>query len=460
MREYGVSVLVIFSVLLVSLVFLLKFGISFVTYISIVVIIISIFGSLGYTYWKTKTDRTVDKFKNEILNNIKIDFLKYEEDFKRAEEIINMEPIFKDIDYLRNHFIRLNYFDSNFERVPEAIKKYTLTSMEQESRRFYQRIRNLEGMAIASYNAKLDEYFGNYRTMLKGLKEAGFKIDDEVARFESLINSPTNGLRELIDKKNRADDYIIEIVKGSSREMQELSELALKVDPEVNLKTEINDFSKTELEKIIGELINRRIIASSILENSFTEKKKNLTQSLEILRRLLEQSDLNIDLLENVGLLIEKLNGIDDPGRTKDLLAVESEYKTVYLALIKDFSRKIDDLNNKISKYSAKFKLEEEKNIQELIEKIYQVTDQEGFSSSCHHALESILNQYKKGLTVIKVIESYPKVEPIIENILEEKGAVSKDDLDLKHGDLFIQFYHDTHPDMELTDNPVTIRRK
>ncbi|MDP6612641.1 MAG: hypothetical protein QF673_01320, partial [Candidatus Hydrothermarchaeota archaeon] len=198
MNEYVLSAAIIIAFLAIGFFFLIQFGVSVVAYFGIGIILVTIVGSVIYTWWKTQTDKTVERLRNELLLKIKRDISDTHKYVLEAEELVEQESVLMDLEAIQKGLIGQKLFDENLN-ITENVKKFTLTLIEQENRGTEQRLRGLENMVAVNYKPKLDEYIQEFNSKLEALERAGYVIKDKKEVFLALAAQETTSLREMLE---------------------------------------------------------------------------------------------------------------------------------------------------------------------------------------------------------------------------------------------------------------------
>jgi hypothetical protein len=450
MNEYVATFLAILVTLLLGLGILLRFGVSEVAYFGMGVLFLAIFGSIFYTWWKTQTDKTINKLKVEILMKIRDDYWMAREMIEEAQDLVNMNDILQNLDSIKDGLIKKKLYSADMKKIERTVEKMTLTSIEQESRKVEQRLVSLEALAASSYRPKLEEFIDGLHSQLEALKEAGYAISNEMEEFNTKAAKTAKGLRELIEKKKEVSQDYEKIVELCIREATELSEMARKFG-DVGA---IDDMIRFARKGDIKPLIQARAKLKEIVSDVFSRQLNKLIQNLEKITKVMDSEHVSPKDRDEIEDILAYIKAFEDPGLLVELQRYETKFKNMVSAIIQRLDTRLHSLEGDIKANELSSRLwSRDTEIKGLIDKVDVKQPLDTFTETAIEALVHILAQLDEDKAFLKIVENYPKVEPIITQHLKEKKSVSPKDLNIKYADKFLILYNIKNPKTRITTN-------
>jgi len=466
MNEYLVTILAVLVSLGIGFALLINFGVSEVTYFVLVIFILTILGSIFYTWWKTKTDKPIERLKVEILVRIIKDHADTHKLMLKVEELMNMDSILKDLELIKNNLITLEFYDRDFKKVSKSVEKYTLTFIEQESRKTEQRLRSLEALAAGSYKPKLGGYIRELELKIDKLNSAGYQIGEKISEFKVISNQPAKSLREMIDKKSRISRHFVSILDDCIEEAARLSASSAKYGDVVDVKhieQTILDIrnKKDDFDYAIFQLVNVRNKLKDQISDVFIIKHNTLLTSIKNVLDILEDHHVDMRYRESVNRLFKKLTPIKDPGLINVIIDMETQFKNSLAHIIAQLNSRVIALERDINLGESYKKIwSSDDRIPSLVKKMDVTEDLEQFSKNAVRALKRIVAQLGKDMAFTKIVENYDKVEPIITGKLKENATLSSSDLNVKYADKFMLLYSLKHMEAEFKNNELKWKKR
>ncbi|MBI5253137.1 MAG: hypothetical protein HY930_01885 [Euryarchaeota archaeon] len=460
MNEYKLTAIAIWIILGLGFVFLINFGVAQVTYFGISIILLSLVGSVVYTWWKTQSDKTVDKLKAEILLKIKKDYADGQKLIAEAGEMVNVDNVRRDLESLRSNLINLKFYDADFNTTEEA-KKYTLTVIEQENRRVEQRLRSLEALAAIEVKPKLDEYIQELRVKLDKLRKAGYKIGEEVENFETIEAQESKTLREMLEKKKKLTEKFVSILNKCAAEAGEILTTSqrygvIKIVEHALLKIKTEDF-----DGCVILLVDARSRLKDFLKDFFAIEKNEFSASVEGIYKLLDGEQVEPEKMREIEELRSWVLYISDPGTIGELQDLKVQFKNAVASTIAELHEKLRSLEEEIKAYAPSREIWTSDELAEpLVRRVSAEDELRVFTRYATNALEHIGKQLAKDSAFIKILKNYDKVEQIISKKLEGEGKLSATALNVKYPEKFLMLYSKKHPDTEYTESTATLRVK
>ncbi len=446
MNEYLVTAGVVFVALTAGFLLLLQYGVTVVSYLAISFILLSLILALLYTWMKSKSDKTVEKFKLEILHRIRREISNLEEDLKKASELLNVEPFLSEIERLRREMIEKGFMTGEFEINRTKVEKITLTKVEQESRKINQQLRSLEALATAGYKEKLDRIVEKYNRAIETLSRAGFNIAEEVQRFNMAERRQTKSLAEILEKKEELETLFEGIIDGCIEECHHLISIAGDISDaeEIDDLREVRKLREPEDKALELARIKKKLLPK--IEEPFTQKRREIESYITRAEELLNR-DFSAEESRDFRSLQERLEKVKQAKKFAELEQLAEQAKIAGLDAIQTLSKKIT-------------KLREELNLEPREQEISLPAEGDMttlFNKILFH-LEQLVKELEEVHIASKLASSYKKVEPIIDRILAEKGSVSAEDLKIKYAEKFLERYAELHRNTEFKDGKLVVK--
>jgi hypothetical protein len=459
MNEYVLTVLAIIVTIGVGFLLLINFGIDWLIYFGLAVISLSIVGSLFYTWWKTQSDKTVERLKVEILVRLKKDFEDVRDLVSKAGELIRVSSISHDLDLIRNNLINLKFYDSELN-VSAGARKYTLTFVEQESRKAGQRLRSLEALAAGEYRPKLEHYIRDLQSKLAKLKGAGYDIDEKLEEVDTISAQPSTSLRQMIEKKERLAEKCEEILDSCIEEVARVATTSRKLGDTKGVERSILEIKKekADFDSAVFRLVNARNELKEMLREVFSRQHSHLSAHVKSVARLLDEDHINERYKEAIGTIKDSLFSLDDPGRIQEVRELEARFKSQTSAIINDLYSELRDLEESINSHQPHQSVwQPDDKIDSVVEKVDPAEELDAFAKKAILALEHLTKQLRKDVAFIKIIENYNRIEPLIARKLEERGRIEESDLNVKYADKFLLLYGLKNKGAEFQESPPSL---
>ncbi len=454
MNEYVITAFVVLATLGAGLFLLLTFGISFVSYIAVGVILSVLFASLVYTWWKSKTDKTVVLLKIEILNKIKSSLSKLEENIKEASEFIDIEPFMRDLKRIRNELISKGFFTKDFEVNERKIEKITLTAIELESRKVEQQLRSLESLATASYIEAAAKRLGELLSAARTLLESGFSVKEEYEELRRIVNMPSASLAELLEKRRRGEEEYLRIVDKCISEAEFLLDTAENIADVAHLRKELEKVKKSRHDvEVVHRLVRVRSEASSYLTKPFLQAKKEIVGYLDKVLSFsvgFEREEQAIRELRDRAL------GYADPGYLAEFAAVKEEAKRLTLELARALAKEIVALEEELKELGMR-KIRR-RGVERHVSKLDPRKEFAEFTKEAIEVLRTLAGEYSTRYKTVKIAKNYPAIEKIISQKLAEKGRVSAEELKVRYAREFLRHYSEAHPEVKFEKNALILK--
>lgn len=449
MNEYVLSAAIIIAILAIGFLFLIQFGVSVVAYFGIAIIVIAIAGSVIYTWWKTQTDKTVERLRNELLLKIKRDIADTRKYVLEAEELVDQEPVLMDLDAIQKSLIGQKMYDENFNITDDA-KKFTLTLIEQENRRTEQRLRGLENMAAVNYKPKLDEYIQEFNSKLEALELAGYGIKAEKEEFLALAAQETTSLREMLEKKKRVTEAFSGILRKCVTEVQDLLALSQKYGAVKKVENTIAKARKnlSNFDTAVELLIDSRTKLRNFLRDFFDIEYNQVSSSIQTLSPLLKDEHIDGERRKTMEALLEEALSMQDPGLLGELQNLKANYKREVSSIIEELYMELKRLAGQIQ---AKKPPEEiwraDDIVGSIVKRLSVDTELRVFTRHAAEALRHLTDKLSTDNAFLRILRNYDKVEPLITIKLNQKGELPASDLNVKYPDKFLIIYSKRHSD-------------
>jgi len=460
MNEYKLTAIAIWIILGLGFVFLIYFGVSQVTYFGISIILLSLAGSVVYAWWKTQSDKTIEKLKAEILLKIKKDYTDAQKLIAEAGEMASIDSVRRDLESLRSNLIKLKLYDADFNTAEEAAK-YTLTVIEQENRRVEQRLRSLEALAAIEVKPKLDEYIQELRLKLDKLGKAGYKIEEEVRSFETIEAQESKSLRELLEKKEKLTEKFVSILNDCTAEASGILATSqrygiVKTVEHALLKIKIEDFDGS-----VAILVDARNRLKDFLKDFFAVERNEFSASVEGVYKLLDSEQVAPEKMKEAEDLKSRVLSMSDPGTIGELQELKIRFKNITASIVAELHEKLRSLKAEIKAYAPGREMWTSDELAEpLVRRVNTEDEVKVFTRHATNALEHVTKQLAKDAAFIKILQNYDKVEQIISKKLEERGKLSASALNVKYPEKFLILYSKRHPDTEYTESTTTLKMK
>lgn len=449
MNEYVLTAAVIIAILSVGLGFLLRFGVTEVVYFGVFIIIATIIGSIGYTWWRTQTDKTVERLRNELLLKIKRDIRDTRKHVLEAEELVDQEPVLAEIEGIKRNLINMGLYDGDF-RITQEAKKYTLTLIEQENRRVEQRLRGLENMAAVSYRPKLEEYIQGFDSRLGELEAAGYRIQQQREAFRALAAQEAVSLRDMLDKRKRITKAYAEVLRACAREAQELLKLSEKYGSVKKISGTVSKARKnlSDFDAAVELLIKAREELKSFLRDFFEIEYKQFSSSLRTLSPLLKNEYISEERRRAVEEMMGKALEMKDPGMLGELQKLKKSYKKEISHLVKELHERYETVEREIKKRSPPTDIwKRDSAAGQLVRRLNVETELRVFSRHAAEAIKHLTTRLKEDDAFLRILQNYDKVEPLITMKLNQGGELAAADLNVKYPEKFLIIYSKKHPD-------------
>jgi len=460
MNEYIITALAILASVGIGFFLLIAFGVSWVGYFAVGVISLSILGSYAYTWWKTQSDKTVDKLRIETLTKMKKELLDMDRVIAQAKGLVKMTSFKHDFDLLKYNLIDLKFYDKEF-RLSQGVEKYTLTFVEQESRRVEQKLRAIGALAAGSYRPKLDEYTVGLRSKLERLLEAGYDIKKNLEAFNTISVHPSKSLREMIEKKERLDNTMLKALDKCAGEATRLATTSKDFGDTENVEKDISEVDKRDFETSVSHLIAAREGIKGILNDAFVSQHSKLILNVKKVQKIMKSESIDEEQKGTIEEMRNVLETMTDPGKILELKDLEVQFKTYTTKAIEDIYSKIQKMEENIKIHNPDeriWTLNEE--IPSLVEKVDISKKIDEFSADTINALQALVEQLDRDAAFMKIIENYKKVEPLIARKLEEKGEITDLDLKVKYVEKFLLLYNLKNPHTTFKEKPLMLAKK
>ncbi|MEE9474763.1 MAG: hypothetical protein V3V36_03740 [Candidatus Hydrothermarchaeaceae archaeon] len=460
MNEYVITALTILASIGIGFFLLIAFGVSWVGYFVVGVISLSILGSYAYTWWKTQSDSTVDKLKTEILIKMKKELLDMSGVIAQAEGLVEMTSSKHDLDLIRYNLVDLKFYDKEF-KLDQGVEKYTLTFVEQESRRVEQKLRTLGALAAGNYRPRLDEYTGELRSQLERLLDAGYDVKENLEAFNTTSAQSSKSLREMIGKKDRLDDTMLEALNGCVGEATRLATTSKDFGDTENVEKDISKVDERDFEASVSRLVAARKEIKGILNDAFLSQHSKLILNVKKVQKTMKSENIGEGQKGTIEEMRNVLEAMTDPGKILELKDLNVQFKTYTTKAIEDIYSKIQNMEENIKLHNPDeriWTLNEE--IPSLVEKVDISKKIDEFSGDAINALQALIEQLDRDAAFMKIIENYKNVEPLIARKLEEKGKITDMDLKVKYVEKFLLLYNLKNPHTTFKEKPLMLVKK
>lgn len=449
MNEYVLTAGIIIAILAVGLFFLIQFGVSFVAYFGIIIILIAIIGSVIYTWWKTQSDKTVERLRNELLLKIKRDIGDTHKYVLEAEELVDQEPVLMDLEAIKNGLIGQKLYDESFN-VTEDAKNFTLTVIEQENRRTEQRLRGLENIAAVNYKPKLDEYAQEFNSKLDALEVAGYGLREEKEEFQALMAQESTSLREMLEKKKRVTEAFSRVLRRCLTEVQELLALSQKYGSVKKVETTIAEARKSQsnYDTAVELLIESRTKLRNFLKDFFDIEYNQVSSSIRTLSPMLRDEHINSEKRVVMGEMMEKAMNMQDPGLLGELQDLKGNYKKEVSSIVDELYRKMTVLEEEIKAKEPPKEIWRADDITaSMIKRLSVDTELRVFTRHAADALKNVTDRLSSDDAFLRILHNYDKVEPLITMKLNQMSELPASELNVKYPDKFLIIYSKRHSD-------------
>jgi hypothetical protein len=449
MNEYVLTAAVILAILGAGLGLLLRFGVTEAAYFGVFIVAATIMGSVGYTWWKTQTDKTVERLRRELLLKIKKDIANTKKNVTEASELVEQDQVLADIEEIKRNLINLGLYDKNF-RVTRNAKNFTLTLIEQENRKTEQRLRGLENMAAVNYRPKLEEYIEGLESWLDELENTGFRIQGQREEFRKIATQDSVSLKELLDKRERIARAFSGILKECGTEVQELLKLAEKYGSVKRMSKTVAKAKKSfeDFETGVEDLVEARNQLKNFLQDFYEIEHRQMTSSINNLSPALKNDYIPRERRETLERIMEEATAITDPGLIGELHRLKKEYKEEVLSLVREMHSSLKDLEEKISAFSppTDIWMEDEKG-EALVGRLRIDSELRVFSRHSAEAIEHLTSRLRESDVLLRILQNYDKIESLITAKLRHSGRLAATDLNVKYSDKFLLIYSKKHSD-------------
>jgi hypothetical protein len=449
MNEYVLSAAIIITILAIGFFFLIQFGVSVVAYFGIAIIVIAIASSVIYTWWKTQTDKTVERLRTELLLKIKRDITDTHKYILEAEELVDQEPVLMDLEAIQKSMIGQKLFDENLN-ITEEVKKFTLTLIEQENRRTEQRLRGLENMAAVNYKPKLDEYIQEFNSKLEALELAGYNIKGEKEAFLALAAQETTSLRDMLEKKKRVTEAFSGVLRKCVTEVQDLLALSQKYGAVKKVENTVAKARKnmSNFDPAVELFIDSRTKLRNFLRDFFDIEYNQVSSSIRTLSPLLKDEHIDGERRKTLEELMEEALDMQDPGLLGELQSLKTKYKKEVSSIVEELYMELKRLAVEIQAKNPPEEIWRADDIGDSIIKRLSVdTDLRVFTRHAADALRHLTNKLNSDDAFLKILHNYDKVEPLITMKLNQMGELPASELNVKYPDKFLIIYSKRHLD-------------
>tara|TARA_B100001964_G_scaffold243399_2_gene321266 strand:- start:976 stop:2364 length:1389 start_codon:yes stop_codon:yes gene_type:complete len=447
MNEYILSTAIIIVILAIGLIVLIQFGVSFAAYFGVTIILITILGSVLYTWWKTKKDKTVESLKHELLLKIKHDILETNENIINSEELINQKQVLIDLDSIKNSFIIQKLFDENFDTT-ENFKKFTLTHMEQENRKTEQLLRGLENIAAVNYNPKLEMYIQELNSKLDDIVSAGYNIKLERESYLEIARKETTTLREMLRKRKVVRVEFSAILKKCLIEVKALLTLSQKYGQILNVGKKItkSQDNLTDFTTSVELLIDSRVDLRNFLSDFFKVEYKEISSSINSLSPFLKDAHITSDEKIEIEEIIENILETKEAGLLNSLQDQKVIFKNRVSSITEHLNRDLQILSKEIQKYTPHEDIWKADEMEDPIIKRMRVDSElRVFTRHAADALKYLTDTLHNDNILLKILKNYGNVEPLITMKLEQQNELSAADLNVKYPEKFLIIYSKKH---------------
>lgn len=460
MNDYIVTILAILASIGIGFFLLIEFGVSWVGYFAISVISLSILGSYVYAWWKTQSDKTVDKLKIEILMKMKKELQDMGKVISQTGGLVKVTSYKNDLDLLIKSLVNLKLYDEELGLGP-GVEKYTLTFVEQQGRMAEQKLRALGALAAGSYRPKLDEYAVELISKLERLLEAGYDIGEDLEAFDVISSQPSTSLREMVGKKDRLDIAMLKVLEKCTGEANRLVTTSREFGDTENVEKDISEIDVRNFDASVSRLVVAREGIKGILNDVFVGQHSKLISNVKNVQTIMESENVGEGQKSTIEEMRNVLENMTDPGRIRELKDLEVQFKKYTTNAIEDAHSKIRKMEEEIEQYSPDeriWTLNEE--IPSLVEKVDISKKIDEFARDAITALQALVEQLDRDAAFMKIIENYQKVEPLIARKLEEKGEVTELDLKVKYVEKFLLLYNLKNPHTAFKEEPLLLAKK
>ncbi len=449
MNEYVLTALVILTILGAGLGILLRFGVTEAVYFGVFVIVATIIGSLAYTWWKTQTDKTVERLRRELLLKIKKDIASTKEYVKKASKLVDQKQVLADIEEIKRSLINMGLFDKNFGITHNA-KKYTLTMIEQENRRTEQRLRGLENMAAINYSPKLEEYAKNLDSWLDELENAGFRIQEQRREFRNIMAHESVTLRDLLEKHEHINRAFSRTLQQCSKELQKLLSIAEKYGSVKRISSSVAKAKKSlkNFEKGVENLISARNQLKNFLKDFYEIEYRQMASSVKSISSVLKNDYVPTERKQSLESIMRQAMDITDPGLIGGLQRLKKEFKNEVMSLVQEMHNKLREIESNIAAYSPPADIwDEDEKVEALVSRLRIGSEVRVFSRHAAEAIEHLAERLKESEALLRILQNYDRIEGLITMKLNKDGRLAAADLNIKYSDKFLLIYSKKHSD-------------
>ncbi len=457
MNEYLITALAVLTSIGVGFFLLISFGVSWVAYFAVGVTALSILGSYGYTWWRTQSDKTVDRLKVEILVKTKKELLNINGVIVQGEGLLKMTSFKHDLDRIKYNLINLKFYDKEF-RLSQGVEKYTLTFVEQENRRVEQKLRTLGALAAGSYRPQLDEYTEGLKSKLERLLEAGYDIEKDFAAFNAISSQPSKSLKEMIGKKDRLDINMLKTLDKCVGEANRLATTSKDFGDTGQIERDISAVDERVFEESVSHLVAAREGIKGILNDAFATQHSKLVLNVKKVQNVMESENIDDRQKKTISEMKNVLDAMTDPGKILELKDLEVHFKTYTTKAVEDIYLNIQKMEENIKLHSPDERIWTlDEKIPSLVKKVDISKKIDEFSGDTIKALRALVEQLDIDAAFVKIIENYKKVEPLIARKLKEKGKITDIDLKVKYVEKFLLLYNLKNPSTKFKEKPLSL---
>ena len=458
MNEYLVTVLVILAILGTGLGILLRFGVTEAVYFGVFVVVVTILGSVVYTWWRTQTDKTVERLRRELLLKIKKDIASTRGYVEKAAELVDQKQVLADIEEIKKSLISLGLFDEDFKI--RNVDKFTLTMIEQENRRVEQGLRGLENLASINYRPRLEEYIQGLNSWLDELEKAGFRIKEHRKGFNLIATQDSVTLRDLLEKRERLDRAFSDILKHCGKEVQELLALAEKYGSVKSIAGSVAEARENleDFEKGVETLVMARNRLKEFLRDFYEIEHRQMSSAAKSLSEVLRDDYVPEDRRRTIEEIMGNAVSMEDPGLIGELKRLRNGFKEEVLSLVRDMHSKLRDIEDRISSYSPPADIwRADDRVETLVGRLRIDSDVRVFSRHAAEAIKHMAVRLRESDAMLRILQNYDKIERLISTRLDRDGRLAAADLNVKYSDKFLLIYSKKHSDTIYRQTTATL---
>ncbi|GEM_PF-3261748 len=438
-REQLVTAGAVAGVLAVTLALVLLLGVSAAAYFAVAGILLALGGSMLYTWWEGRSDTSMHGMKLRLLERIKERIQRLEAELKQAEELVKTQALQEELAQVRAGLIKAGLFTVVFEVNERQLRRLTLTATELGVRRAEQKLRSTEAVALAEHSEAVERRGRSMLEDARRLKQAGFRVGVELEELERILGATPHSLSESLNRWERLKDAYVRLLKRCVDEVEYLIDAASAGGRKVGQLEERLQVLRRHLNtpEAVDELVALRSEVGAMLARPFTKLRGQLLEHLESLGRLVRSGG------ERVGGLRRRVEELREPAMLGELTALREECITLTSELLENMLREIEGMHEELEGFGIKRRWRRAP----LPESYRSFAD---FSRRALRLMERLAGEYDASYAQLKVASSYPAVERLITQKLQEKGEVSAEELGVRYALEFMKRYVSMHPEAEL----------